>query len=221
MKNRQKFDTAFQRNILYILSTKSNGGFLRTPIEFMLKSYDDLHTQIQELLIYLSQCDFINTKRKLISELVLFPRELQSSIYCSIIFNLVEVNDILIMNSILNSLSDNLSIVEKRHRDSILSRLIKNENIDLKEIGKLLMDNANIISDTILKDYIDWCIEEGDEWVKLNAVYIMVKLIEQGYIVIDSDYSNLISKLINNCDKNVSDVAKGHFVRDSKNPITS
>ena len=105
--------------------------------------------------------------------------------------------------------------------DSILGRLIKNESIDLKELGKLLEDNANIISDTILKDYIGWCIEKGDEWVKINTVYIMGKLIEQGSIVIDSDYSNLISKLVNNYDETVSYVAKGRFVRDYRNPIIS
>lgn len=221
MKNRQKFDTAFQRNILFILSTKSNKGFLRTPIESIIKSYNDLPHQIQELLIYFSQCDFINTKRKLISELVISPRELPSSIYCSIIFNLIEINDGRIMKGILDSLADNLSIVEERNMDSILGRLIKNKSIDLRELGKLLENNANIISDTILKDYIDWCIEEGDEWVKINTVYIISELIEQESIVIDSDYNKLISKLINNYDENVSHVAKSHFVRDYRNPATS
>lgn len=210
-ENRQKFDTDFQRDILAILSTKSNKDFLRTPIESIIKSYNDLPHQIQELLIYFSQCEFINTKRRLISELVISTRELPSSIYCNIIFNLIEVNDRQIMKGILDSLSDNISIVEGMNMDSILDRLIKNKSIDLKELGKLLEDNANIISDTILKDYMDWCIEEGDEWLKINTVHIMSKLIEQESIVIDSDYSNLISKLINNYDEAVSHVAKRAF----------
>lgn len=219
--NYQKFDVDFQRDMLSIISTKGNNQFLQNPIDFILKFYKESPPQIQDLLVYFSHCDFINTKRTL-SHVISIPwRELPPNIYETIVVNLVKEKDKLIMHNIITSLSVSLSLLEKENRDIILSQLIKNENIDLKELSKLLEDNANLISDTVLKEFIDWSLEHGDEWTRLKTVFTMKKLIEQGSIVIDFDYTNLIKKLTSDTDENISQVAKDYLVRGSKKNIVS
>lgn len=221
MDNYNDFDLNFQKNILTVLSTKCNNEFLQKPIEYIINNYKVLPSEIQELLIYFSQCNFINTKRRL-SHVISIPwKGLPLNIYEDIITNLVKEKDKLIINNILTSLSASPSLIERNNGDFILSQLIKNESVDFKEMSKFLEDNANLISSSIVKQFISSSIESSDEWTRLRTVFYIKKLIELGNIKIDSDYDKLIEKLTDDSDENIRLITKDYLIRASKKPIAS
>lgn len=221
MDNYNEFDLNFQKNILTILSTKSNNEFLQKPIEYIIKNYNVLPSEIQDLLIYFSQSNFINTKRRL-SHVISIPwKGLPLNIYEDIIANLVKEKDKLIVNNILASLSAIPLLIERKNGDFILTQLIKNESVDFKEVGKFLEGNANLISDSIIKEFISSSIEHGDEWTRLSTVFTIKKLIELGNIKIDSDYTKLIEKLTDDREDHIRHITKDYLVRASKKPIAS
>ena len=210
LQQARQLDCVYQKEILEILSTKTNNEFLHQPIEFIIDSYDNLSPTVQELVVVLSKCNFINTKR-ILSKLV-SPHNIPINIYGDMLKNLSAAKDNLIIYNIIESLSLNLMGLEDEDIENILNNLIENEGTNLAELGKQIGTGLNNFSDYIIKEYINRCIEHGDEWAKLQAIFLMDKVITLKIMDIDFDINNFITKFINDSDKNVRDIAGTHFV---------
>lgn len=209
--NYEMFDVNFQRDILCILSTESSNEFLLSPINFILNSYNDLPIKIQKLLIYFSYCDFINTKRKL-SQLILSQKKIPPSVYETIVVNLVKERDTTVRYNILESLSVNILLLDEKQLEFTLKQLIEDENVDHNKIGKLIQDNPKSIPNNIIFDFIKWSLDHCDYLVKLTIIFLIKDFIENKWISVDQKYSNMINRLIDDLDDDVSQKAEEYLL---------
>ena len=215
LQQARQLDCVYQKEILEILSTKTNNEFLHTPIEFIIDSYDNLSPTVQELVVVLSKCNFINTKR-ILSKLV-SPHNIPINIYGDMLKNLSAAKDNLIIYNIIESLSLNLMGLEDEDIENILNNLIENEGTNLAELGKQIGTGLNNFSEYIIKEYINRCIEHGDEWAKLQAIFLMDKGLESKIINVDYEINNFITKFLDDSNENISDVAGTYFIINFRN----
>ncbi|HJH28714.1 MAG TPA: hypothetical protein C5S51_03345 [Methanosarcinaceae archaeon] len=214
VKNIMKFDCDYQRDILEILSTKTNNEFLDTSIKFVIDPhcewpYYDLSPTVRDLVVDLSKCNFVNTKRVL-SKSVL--TSIPTNNLGTVIENLSADKDDIIIYNIIESLSFYLKELGEKDIENILTNSIENEKSDLTGLGKQIEKNLKMLPNHIIKDHINRCIEHGDEWAKMQAIFLMDKVITLKIMDIDFDIDNFITKFINDSDKNVRDIAGTHFV---------
>lgn len=210
--NYEMFDVDFQRDILCILSTETSNEFLLRPLNFILNSYNDLPVKIQKLLIYFSCCDFINTKRKL-SQLILSQKKIPASVYETIVVNLVKESDTTVRHNILESLSVNISLLDEEKLKFTLKQLIEDENIDHSKLGKLIQNNPKSIPNNITIDFVEWSLDHCDYLVKLTIIFLIKDFIENKWISVDHKYSNIINKLIDDLDDDVSQKAGEYLLQ--------
>jgi len=208
--NYTKFDSDFQKEILLILSTKGNNSFIHTPIEYILSSYYKLPPKIQELILFFSQCNFINTKRSLSTLISKYQNKLPINIYQNILVNLSKEKDNIIITNILNSLPYCLSKLEKKNIEIISNELIKIDN-NLSILRKFFENNLHLIPENTIKNYIDQCIEEGDDLAKLQAIFIMNRIFKEKTVIDVKYYNSSIVKFLKDSDENISSVAEAYF----------
>ncbi|QLC49939.1 hypothetical protein HWN40_06610 [Methanolobus zinderi] len=206
-QNYEFFDVTFQRNILCILATKGSNEFLQTPISFVLDYYNRLPSEIQSLIIYFSDCNFINTKRKM-SQLLLSETRLPPNIYESAIINLIKEEDRIIRFNILESLSINIDLLDKQNLTFCLNKLIEDVKIDHVQLAKLIEDKQKIIPEKIIIDFIDWSLNHCDYRVKLPIIFLIKAFIENKIISLNEIYFNFIDRLVTDADEDVSQKAE-------------
>ena len=126
---------------------------------------------------------------------------------------MVKESDTTVRHNILESLLVNISLLDEEKLKFTLKQLIEDENIDHSKLGKLIQDKPKSIPNNIIIYFVEWSLDHCDYLVKLTIIFLIKDFIENKWISVDHKYSNIINRLIDDLDDDVSQKAEEYLLQ--------